>query len=624
MDMFLENMYIQFQALITGFNYMRSFLNNFLRTCCTFAVAFLLCCGGRQNNGSRKYAHLWARQTTITDSDTLRAFKAILDAQKDEDENVRLAAAEALWRIDPASRETVVALKRALIDEKESVRKLGAELLGRIGPSAGEVVHALARALSDRRVSVRKAAADALGEIGPAASEAKPVLKQARIDEDKAVRKSVEAALVKINTPYPAQPVHQQQSEARPAAGDSTESADVQEATVQKSSPDTGENENTIDTEDLKKIPVYIEKLQNGSVSEINVASMALSEMGPAAEPAVRALMSNLRDDNAEIRFLAARTLGYIGPKARRSVRSLIRAVSDKDESVKYEAIIALGKIGPRARPAIRTLAALLKKQDGQTRMLAARALAGIGNTSIKTLVRTLKSRDRKIRAPVMDALVETGPASVKHLVKILRSRPRYDRQQEQKDWSVHRCAAEVLGKIGQDAADAVPALVDMLEDSGIRKTAAEALGNIGPGAVDAIGDLSSALKDEDKELRKIAAKALGKIGAEAEYAVRDLTMVLKDENYHVRRAAAESLALIGSASVPVLVEALSNGDDDLPEMAAATLMKIGPAAKEAASALSKTVSAPDPKLRRQSIESLAAILGSEITRNTKEEDQPL
>ena len=91
---------------------------------------------------------------------------ALLEALKDEDEDVRRLAVFALGRISPAPKDAVPALIEALKDEDEDVRAGAAYALGKIGPAAKDSVPAL-KALSENEIDpeVRKAAADALKKI---------------------------------------------------------------------------------------------------------------------------------------------------------------------------------------------------------------------------------------------------------------------------------------------------------------------------------------------------------------------------------------------------------------------------------------------------------------------------
>ena len=74
--------------------------------------------------------------------------------------------------------------------------------------------------------------------------------------------------------------------------------------------------------------------------------------------------------------------------------------------------------------------------------------------------------------------------------------------------------AGLLLGRMGPEAKEAVPALLELLQDESIqnRRLAAWTLGSIGQGAVEAIPALRAALRDADEGVRKMACEALDKI----------------------------------------------------------------------------------------------------------------
>lgn len=88
--------------------------------------------------------------------------------------------------------------------------------------------------------------------------------------------------------------------------------------------------------------------------------------------------------------------------------------------------------------------------------------------------------------------------------------------------------------------------------DEGVRSRAAEALGQIGEPAKDAVPALIEALDDEN-QVRSNATKALGWIG---EPAVPALIQALGDENHYVRDNAADALGRIGTPEALKAIEA--------------------------------------------------------------------
>src|SRR5262249_23489113 len=158
----------------------------------------------------------------------------------------------------------------------------------------------------------------------------------------------------------------------------------------------------------------------------------------------------------------------------------------------------------------------------------AVAALVRVGAPAAPGLVAALKSKPNEQRIEV--PLVRMGSAAVPALVEAL------------KEEGGSKEAATVLGLIGPRAADAVPALMEVLKDrhaaADRRAAAAFALGTIGPPAADIVPALIPALKDEKPEVRQRAAEARAWIGPPAREAVPALVAAIKDDEDKVAAAA--------------------------------------------------------------------------------------
>jgi HEAT repeat protein len=84
--------------------------------------------------------------------------------------------------------------------------------------------------------------------------------------------------------------------------------------------------------------------------------AQGLSLHGPAARPAVPALVKALQSSDALLRPQSALALGAIGPDAREAVAALTMTLDDPEWSVRRQAVLALGQIGPGARSAVDAL----------------------------------------------------------------------------------------------------------------------------------------------------------------------------------------------------------------------------------------------------------------------------
>jgi HEAT repeat protein len=76
-------------------------------------------------------------------------------------------------------------------------------------------------------------------------------------------------------------------------------------------------------------------------------AGILLGDLGPAAGPAVPALLELLRGDVVQDRRLAALTLGRIGHAAAAAIPALRQALRDPDATVRRFAAAALDEIEP-------------------------------------------------------------------------------------------------------------------------------------------------------------------------------------------------------------------------------------------------------------------------------------
>ena len=174
-------------------------------------------------------------------------------------------------------------------------------------------------------------------------------------------------------------------------------------------------------------------------------------------------------------------------------------------------------------------------------------------------------------------------PARMKLVPPLIRSL-------KSKEPTTRYYAARALGRLGPAAREAAPALLAMLNDTGLNSNvgaaAAEAFGQIAP---DPVAGLTLALKDGDAEAGSNAASALGNFGPAAREAVPLLIGAAKAGNPGLRQSSIRALGKIGpeaKAAVPVLAGALKAGDPLSRSYAAEALERIG--TPEALKALQK------------------------------------
>jgi HEAT repeat protein len=168
----------------------------------------------------------------------------------------------------------------------------------------------------------------------------------------------------------------------------------------------------------------------------VSIGALAGEALGAMGDPGINALLTSLKNDNADIRANAARGLGE--GKAQRAVEPLILALHDKSSLVRRWAAYALGQI--KDERAVEPLLLALKDKSKSVREAAARSLRNFkDNGNSAALILMLKDPDEDVRTAAAGSLGELKhPASVKPLIAALND----------KDATVRYVAAEALGEI--------------------------------------------------------------------------------------------------------------------------------------------------------------------------------
>ena len=188
-----------------------------------------------------------------------------------------------------------------------------------------------------------------------------------------------------------------------------------------------------------------------------------------------------------------------------------------------------------------------------------------------------------------LGALPADTPDEVKEAVKQLYST----------DYKTQLAAIKELGKMGQEAAPAVPFLVSMMADRRY-STAGRALSRIGGASFD---PLLKALKHKDVRMRQMAASALG--GLDDSRAVEPLIESLKDPEIMTRAANALARYRSDPRTTDLLIAGLNDKDVGRRRGAAYALQRVGD--RRSADALIKGLKDKDAQVRA----AIAAALGA-------------
>lgn len=283
------------------------------------------------------------------------------------------------------------------------------------------------------------------------------------------------------------------------------------------------------------------------------------------------AVVHGLRDSDAEVRRLAARTLENMGSSREVLERPFVPAPAPAKEN--------RGAAEPASGPKLGLLPAgelqLAAELQANAQAVGEDPLLPALRKSIPSLLKALEDPDVRVRLAALDMLETLGTEAVSAtptLNKLLGDPNKFVR------WS----AARTLGKIGVSpvAGQTADGLIKLLKDSDLdlQLTASLALEKLGPAMRSAVPALVEALHAPDANLRIAAMRALVGIGRDAEPALPEITAALADKDSRVRRTAAEALARFGPAARPAigaLSETLKDSDPDVRKAASDALLTI-------------------------------------------------
>lgn len=268
----------------------------------------------------------------------------------------------------------------------------------------------------------------------------------------------------------------------------------------------------------------------------------AARSLGTTGDPAaVPGLTWALKDRNERVRSAAATGLGRLGRKAEDAVPALVEVLKTKPK--RDTTRVLLSKIPGMTGVALPSRAQDLRDQE--VREQAARALGSIGDpTTVGVLMDALADKGWHVRRGAAWALGRLGTVAAS-AVPALTQALDGDDGGEPVRLTVAEALGRIRSR---GAVPALAKALRTNGSPVLRMVAATAIGEIGPGATAGLQPLTAALKDRDKLVRAAAAEALGKIGQEAREAIPALLDVIKkDEVPSVRDTAAEALRKIGT-----------------------------------------------------------------------------
>jgi HEAT repeat protein len=363
-------------------------------------------------------------------------------------------------------------------------------------------------------------------------------------------------------------------------------------------------------------------------------------------EPATESLTELLAQEHPIMRASAARTLGEIGRAAQAAAPNLKKVLTDEYGFVAIEAACALCRIGAGEPEAIE----LLKRAMDLPNRLAQQAIEAIprlgeaGQPLIPLALQKLSSENPAARYAALEVLSRLDrKETVSHLEAVARLL-------SDKEASIRARAAEVIGRIGPQAAPAaeslgkalaaetnervrhrlvetvialeaaakpaVPALLPLLANKSLpahlRPQLPSLLALADPDGKPTVAALITASSDTDQSVRLAAIDALGRLEPMSAEALQRLVALAKtDPRWPIRQAAFRSLAHAGPHAKPIRgeVEAIAGKtSDELTLWRTVVLAAIDGQLTSTAETVRAGLSHPSGAVRAAAAEALALI----------------
>jgi HEAT repeat protein len=534
----------------------------------------------------------------------LDSLKGVL---RDPSPPVRLATAQAVWRV-AGRADLAVPVLVALLDEADAqLRSQVVSEIGRLGFYAREAVPALTKALRAADPSTRFALAaslwqidrqnpeaqaffldllagdsdirerrDALRSLGrslPFRPQLRTVLLRALADPQPPLQQAAQLALPGLDELSP--------PELKTLLGALDSADDYSRVWFARALGDLAPtNPEVIRT--LAKMVVTESK----GASQSN-ALVALGRAGSAARGEMSALLTATWEK--PMHLAVVHTLARVGCEAR-SVPELIELL--KVQNLRQPAVVALGRIGPDAAAAVPGLIEVL--YDFSCNGAATQALLRIGPAAIEPLLQALAHKNAGVAAQSAITLGKIGAKVVAPLTRLVA----------QGTPTARRHAAFALGQIGPEARAALPELLAGLkeEDPQLRRACVMALCRIDPGHPDVFPILPTLLRDANQDNRLSAIQALRDLGPRARDALPVLTATLKEDPSWLRPHLAEAILRIDPGSplpLPILLDGIKSATPVVRAAHWRVLGQLGRLAQPALGAIPQAFADKDPLVRQ-------------------------
>ncbi len=255
--------------------------------------------------------------------------------------------------------------------------------------------------------------------------------------------------------------------------------------------------------------PVYKPpcKIQNAAAPATAPTPAEPDPTAPVPAPIVDTPLPapSLTDPDPKVRLEAAARIAS-APEPQRYLPELIAALGDDDDGVRRTAELALPALGPSIVPQVVKL--LQHSKASRHAFSVLQALGPAAREAMPALMGLVDDRDLGLQAS--STIRKIGPAAVPALLDAIA---------KEKDIRRQNRFISILGGLGGDAKEAVPALQRLANDPKLGMQAKDSLNRIRP-RITPVRELAAGLSSKDPAVRSQALRDLATLGAEAAEAV--------------------------------------------------------------------------------------------------------
>ena len=567
-------------------------------------------------------------------------------ATKDQDEDVRKKAVQALGNLETLDPESLTVLRQATKDQDEYVRHAAVVALRGLKTLDPESLTVLLKVTKDQNRDVRHAAVQALASLKALDPASLTVLRKATKDQDEYVRHAAVVAFRGLKTLDPEsltvllKVTKDQDRDVRHAAFQtlaSLKTLDSASLTVLlKSTKDQDKYVRHAAVEALASLKAldpasFLRKAtEDWDWNVRHAAVKALSKLQTLDPASLTVLLRATQDQDWLVRKAAVEVL--------RSLKTLDPAIlgvlchkvlHDTDWLVRKAAVQALEKLETLDPASLTVLREATQDQDRRVRQVAVEALASLETldpASLTVLRKTIEDWDWNVRHAAIKALSKLqtlDPGSLTVLCKATQDQ----------DWHVRHAAVEVLRSLKTLDPASLTVLRKATQDQDwlVRHAAVQALRSLKTLDLASLTVLRKATQDQDGRVRHAAVEALASLKTIDLEPLTVLRKATQDQDWRVRHAAVQalrSLKTLDPESLTVLRKATQDQYSDVRHAAVQTLGKLKTLDPESLTLLLKATQDQYSDVRHAAVQALASLKALDpasltvLRKATKDQDE--